>query len=232
MPLKKRVTPAPFHIRELGEIEYLLISHGHHDHLDLKTIKYAKNQIKQALLPLKMGRLIKRANSHITFQEAGWYQKYDIEDEIIDVYFLPAHHWHSRNFFDYNRVLWGSFLITFEVTETAMVQDIEKGLDFIKNLKKEGFKFAIDDFGVGYSSLKYLKEIPADYIKIDGTFIKNIDKDEKNREFVKNINIIIKSSNKLSIAEFVENEDILKILKNLGIDYAQGYYIGKPSPKI
>ena len=111
MPFKKRVTPAPFHIRELGKIDYLLISHGHHDHLDLKTIKYAKNQISKALIPLKMGRLIKRANSNIKYQEAGWYQKYDINEKDIEVFFLPAHHWHRRNFFDYNRVLWGSFLI-------------------------------------------------------------------------------------------------------------------------
>ena len=111
MPFKKRITPAPFHIKELGKIDYLLVSHGHHDHLDLKTIKYAKNQIKEALLPLKMGRLIKRVNSHIQFQEAGWYQKYDIKEKDIEVFFLPAHHWHRRNFFDYNRVLWGSFLI-------------------------------------------------------------------------------------------------------------------------
>ncbi|WP_281950640.1 MBL fold metallo-hydrolase [Nitrosophilus kaiyonis] len=111
MPIKKRVTPAPFHIRELGTIDYLLVSHGHHDHLDLKTIKYAKNQIKNALLPLKMGRLIKRANSHINYQEAGWYQKYDIKEKDIEIFFLPAHHWHRRNFFDYNRILWGSFLI-------------------------------------------------------------------------------------------------------------------------
>lgn len=138
MPLKKRITPAPFHIRELGEIDYLLISHGHHDHLDLKTIKFAKNQIKNALVPLKMSKLIKRANSHIKIQEAGWYQKYDLEEKDIEVYFLPAHHWHRRNFFDYNRVLWGSFLIKCKNKTIFFAGDTGYNVHFkeIKNIFK------------------------------------------------------------------------------------------------
>ena len=143
----------------------------------------------------------------------------------------------DENLVDYILKMYKEFkidpsMITFEVTETAVVQDFQKGLNFIKDLKKEGFKFAIDDFGVGYSSLRYINDIPADYIKIDGAFIKNIDSNEKNKEFVKNINMIIKSSKKLSVAEFVENESILKVLKDLDIDFAQGYYIGKPSKNL
>ncbi len=99
----------PVHIKELGDIDYLLISHGHHDHLDLKTIKAAKNSIKEALLPLKMGRLIKRANHHLKIQEAGWYQQYKTEG--VDIIFLPALHWHRRTPFDTNKILWGSFII-------------------------------------------------------------------------------------------------------------------------
>ncbi|WP_200762346.1 MBL fold metallo-hydrolase [Nitrosophilus alvini] len=110
IPFKKRLMPAPLHIKELGSIDYMLISHGHHDHLDIKTIRYAGNQIKEALVPLKMGRLIKRANRHIKVQEAGWYQQYNTKKEV-EIYFLPAHHWHRRNPFDYNKVLWGSFVI-------------------------------------------------------------------------------------------------------------------------
>ena len=108
-PFVKRDIPAPMHIKELGDIDYLLISHGHHDHLDLKTIKAAKNSIKEALLPLKMGRLIKRANHHLKIQEAGWYQQYKTEG--VDIIFLPAHHWHRRTPFDTNKILWGSFII-------------------------------------------------------------------------------------------------------------------------
>ncbi|WP_187648193.1 MBL fold metallo-hydrolase [Nitrosophilus labii] len=139
MPLKKRITPAPYHIRELGDIDYLLISHGHHDHLDLKSIKYAKTQIKMALLPLKMGRLLKRANPHIKFQEASWYQKYDLKERDIEVFFLPAHHWHRRNIFDYNRVLWGSFLIKCRGKNIFFVGDSGYNTHFreIKNIFKK-----------------------------------------------------------------------------------------------
>ncbi len=122
--------------------------------------------------------------------------------------------------------------ITFEVTETAVVEDFERGKKFITDLKKEGFRFAIDDFGVGYSSLKYLHEIPVDYIKIDGSFIKDIKNSEKMQEFVKNIHYIIKSSGKLSIAEFVEDSQTLAILERIGIDYVQGYFIGMPAMQI
>ncbi|WP_281950642.1 EAL domain-containing protein [Nitrosophilus kaiyonis] len=119
--------------------------------------------------------------------------------------------------------------ITFEITETAVINEFSKGISFLEELKDEGFKIAIDDFGVGYSSLRYLNDIPADYIKIDGSFIKNIHLNKKDAEFVRIINKIIKNSGKLSIAEYVENEKILKILEDIDIDYAQGYYIGKPS---
>ena len=146
----------------------------------------------------------------------------DILDETLVDFIIQQ----SRNFKVENR------FITFEVTETAVVNDIDKGIGFIRELRKYGFKFAIDDFGVGYSSLKYIYDMPADYIKIDGSFIRKLDKDENMKEFVKNINTIIKSSNKLSIAEYVESEKILKILEEIGIDYAQGYFIGKPSSTI
>lgn len=109
IPLKKRLSPAPFHIRELGVIDYLLVSHGHHDHLDAKTLRTAGSSIREALLPLNMGRIVRRANRQIATQEAGWYQRY--ETKGVEVYLLPAHHWHRRNIFDYNRVLWGSFII-------------------------------------------------------------------------------------------------------------------------
>lgn len=107
--LLKRHTPAPFHIRELGSIDYLLVSHGHKDHLDLAAVRSAGALIKEALVPLKMGRLIKRANPGIKVQEAGWYQQY--KSDCLEIYLLPAHHWHRRTPFDFNRILWGSYII-------------------------------------------------------------------------------------------------------------------------
>ncbi len=109
IPFKRRLTPPPYRLGELGEIDYLLVSHGHYDHLDLKSLKGA-SKIKEALVPLGMGRLIGRVNKRVAIQEAGWYQRYDTEG--VEIFFLPAHHWYRRGFFDYNRVLWGSFMIS------------------------------------------------------------------------------------------------------------------------
>jgi L-ascorbate metabolism protein UlaG (beta-lactamase superfamily) len=88
--------------------DYLLISHGHFDHLDLKTIEKFDECI--ALVPLKMGRIIEKTNKNVKAQEAGWYQQYNI-DENFEITFLPSHHWHKRSINDYNKILWGSFLI-------------------------------------------------------------------------------------------------------------------------
>lgn len=122
--------------------------------------------------------------------------------------------------------------ITFEITETEALQDMKESIEFINILKMHGFKFAIDDFGIGESSLRYLRDLPVDYIKIDGSFIKNIESELNDREFVKLINQVIKLYGKKSIAEFVENGKILSILDDLNIDYAQGYHIGKPEPAL
>ena len=120
--------------------------------------------------------------------------------------------------------------MTFEVTETNLVEDMEKGVGFLQDLKEKGFSIAVDDFGSGYSSLRYLKQMPADIIKIDGIFIKDLDRNEDAREFVKNLVEILKVAKKKVVAEFVENEKIYRFLKDLGVEYAQGYYIGKPAP--
>lgn len=121
-------------------------------------------------------------------------------------------------------------LVTFEVTETDMVEDLQKGLGFLQELKEAGFLISVDDFGSGYSSLRYLKQMPAEIIKIDGIFIKDIDRNEESREFVKNLIKILKTAKKKVVAEYVENERIYQILKDLDVEYAQGYYIGKPAP--
>lgn len=120
-------------------------------------------------------------------------------------------------------------LITFEITETGIMSDLSANAKYLKGLKEMGFLIAIDDFGVGQSSLQYLKELPADIIKIDGSFIKNVYKNRTDREFVDLINKIIKISGMKSVAEFVEDENILETLRKLDVDYAQGYFIGKPT---
>ena len=118
--------------------------------------------------------------------------------------------------------------VCFEITETAAISSITKAINVIKDLKDIGVKFALDDFGSGLSSFGYLKDLPVDFLKIDGAFVKNMVKNEKDRAIVKSINEVAKVMGMQTIAEFVENDEILEILKEIGVDYAQGYGIGKP----
>ncbi len=119
--------------------------------------------------------------------------------------------------------------IVFEITERETVKSFSLLEKFVQNLKLEGFSFAIDDFGSGFSSFHYIKRFPIDYIKIDGDFIVNIHKDEKDLAFVKSIVALAKDLNVKTIAEFVENEEILKFLQDIEVDFAQGYHLGKPA---
>ncbi|WP_368029843.1 putative bifunctional diguanylate cyclase/phosphodiesterase [Arcobacter sp. s6] len=121
--------------------------------------------------------------------------------------------------------------IVFEITERETVKNFSLLEKFVHALKVEGYKFAIDDFGSGFSSFHYIKKFPIDYIKIDGDFIINIDKDIKDRAFVNSIVTLAKELNIKIIAEFVESQEIVEILDVLEIDYYQGYHIGKPIDK-
>jgi EAL domain-containing protein (putative c-di-GMP-specific phosphodiesterase class I) len=95
-------------------------------------------------------------------------------------------------------------------------------------LKELGCKFALDDFGTGLSSFGYLKHFPVDFLKIDGSFVKEILHDPIDREMVRSINEIGHLTGKQTIAEFAENEEIINMLRSLGVDYAQGYGISSP----
>ncbi len=120
--------------------------------------------------------------------------------------------------------------IVFEITEREAIQDIGRMNTFIKRLKEVGFKFAIDDFGSGYASFLYLKYLPVDFLKIEGEFIKSMRKSHIDRIFVKSMVDVAKGLGIKTIAEYVEDAQTLEILLDLGVDYAQGYYIGKPGP--
>lgn len=128
--------------------------------------------------------------------------------------------------------------ITFEITETAVMHDpseikeLKKIQSFIEILKKMGFKFSLDDFGTGYSSFNYIKHLNVDCIKIDGSFILPLENSEKDRVFVKAIVELAKGLGLKTVAEFVENENILSILDELGIDMAQGYHLSKPEANV
>ena len=119
--------------------------------------------------------------------------------------------------------------VTFELLESEAIQDFNKVDRFIKEVKRYGAKIAIDDFGSGYSNFSYLTKINVDFLKIDGSLIKNIDTDNNSYIVVESI---VHFANKLevqTIAEFVHSSDVMDKVKELGIDFSQGYYLGKPS---
>ncbi|NKB38162.1 MAG: EAL domain-containing protein [Gammaproteobacteria bacterium] len=118
--------------------------------------------------------------------------------------------------------------ICFEITETSAIDNFGAAMKFIKALKDIGCLFALDDFGTGVSSFNYLKNLPVDFLKIDGSFIKDIDKDPIDYAMVRSINEIGQVMGKETIAEFVETDEILEVILEIGINYAQGYTIGKP----
>jgi diguanylate cyclase (GGDEF)-like protein/PAS domain S-box-containing protein len=118
--------------------------------------------------------------------------------------------------------------ICFEITETAAIASYSQANRFINALKELGCKFALDDFGTGLSSFGYLKHFPVDFLKIDGSFVKEILHDPIDREMVRSINEIGHLTGKQTIAEFAENEEIITMLRGMGIDYAQGYGVAEP----
>lgn len=118
--------------------------------------------------------------------------------------------------------------IVFEITERETVKNFSVLEKFVMNLKMAGYKFAIDDFGSGFSSFHYIKKFPIDYLKIDGEFIININKDKKDKAFVHSILTLAKELSVKTVAEYVEDEEIVKTLKEMGVDYLQGFHIGRP----
>ena len=120
--------------------------------------------------------------------------------------------------------------ICFEITETAAIASYSQANRFIHSLKELGCMFALDDFGTGLSSFGYLKHFPVDFLKIDGSFVREMLHDPIDREMVRSINEIGHLTGKRTIAEFAENEEIITMLRGMGIDYAQGYGVSEPQP--
>lgn len=120
--------------------------------------------------------------------------------------------------------------ICFEITETVVIANLSETRNFINRLRNLGFQFSLDDFGIGMSSLSYLKNLPVDFLKIDGSFIKGLTRDRVNQVMVRSINDIARVAGIRTVAECVETEEQLNVVRDLGIDFVQGFHLGRPEP--
>lgn len=120
--------------------------------------------------------------------------------------------------------------LCFEITETSAIADLNKALVLLDFLHDLGCKLALDDFGAGVSSFGYLKNLPVDYLKVDGQFVRDLDTCEVHREMVRFVQQVAKLLGMKTVAEFVETQEIVDCLRDMSIDYAQGYHISKPYP--
>jgi diguanylate cyclase (GGDEF)-like protein len=120
--------------------------------------------------------------------------------------------------------------ICFEITETAAIARLDKATHFIDAMKSLGCRFSLDDFGAGMSSFAYLKHLPVDFLKIDGGFVKNMADDPIDRAMVEAINSVGHITGKQTIAEFVDSDRVIALLREIGVDFAQGYGVAKPKP--
>lgn len=120
--------------------------------------------------------------------------------------------------------------LTLEITETAALNQLADAESLLAGIRGLGCKIALDDFGVGFSTFQYLKQLPVDFVKIDGSFIRGLDRSEDDRLFVRALVEAVHGYGKLAVAEYVENEAVLKQVVELGIDFGQGYHFGRPQP--
>ena len=120
--------------------------------------------------------------------------------------------------------------ICFEITETAAISNLDQVSQLILELKRLGFRFALDDFGSGLSSFAYLKNLPVDYLKIDGSFVHDMIDDTIDHAMVEAINQVGHIMGIGTIAECAESDEVVEMLRELGVDYAQGYAMGSPVP--
>ena len=141
---------------------------------------------------------------------------------------LKEYHMKKRVIFENRENSFNSVVI--EITESEEIENYDLVIDFIKDIKQYNVKISIDDFGTGYSNFVYILNMGVDYLKIDGSLIKNILKDDKSLTLVKAIDSFTKELSIKTVAEFVSDEYIQKKIEEIGIDYSQGYYISKPIP--
>jgi len=118
----------------------------------------------------------------------------------------------------------------FEITETAVIQNLSKAQYFVQEIRRFGVQIALDDFGSGLSSFRYLKTLSVDFLKIDGSFVKDMLESQNDKAMVTAIHQVGHTMGIYTIAEHVEQEEIIDQLQEMGVDYAQGYAVGMPAP--
>jgi EAL domain-containing protein (putative c-di-GMP-specific phosphodiesterase class I) len=122
--------------------------------------------------------------------------------------------------------------LVFEILERDAIGDMTHMRKFLTELRKKGFSFALDDFGSGYNSFHYLRELRFDFVKLDGTFVRNILNSKIDYALVKNLSCLCQDLGILMVAEFIESKEIMEAIQSMGIDYAQGYHLGMPRAKM
>ena len=188
------------------------------------------------LPPAERYNLIERIDSWVVTSVIEWLQQH--QDRIGDVLFsvnLSGRSIGSQSFHKFlHESLTGSRIdlssLCFEITETAVVDNVEKSVEFINSIKQLGVKFSLDDFGTGLSSFSYLKQFPVDYLKIDGEFVRDIIEDDKSYVFVRSMTEVGHALEMKVIAEFVESDTMFNKLREANVDYIQGYQVGRPVP--
>lgn len=132
IPFVKRLIGLPFGLNQPMPIDYVLLSHAHFDHCDKKSLQLlaSKNNTLKVLAPLKSTRLLREFAKNIEVQEAGWYQQFNINDEAVEIYYMPAFHWYKRTFNDDNQILWGSFVIKYKGKTIFFMGDSGYNLHF------------------------------------------------------------------------------------------------------
>jgi len=118
--------------------------------------------------------------------------------------------------------------VIFEIIESEGIENFEEVISFIEKVKKVGAQISIDDFGTGYSNFEYIMKLKVDYIKIDGSMIKNIDTNKDSKLVTETIIDFAKKMNIKTVAEFIHSKNVYSVVKDMGIDYSQGYYFGEP----
>ncbi len=188
------------------------------------------------LPPAERYNLIERIDSWVVSSIISWLQEH--QGELSDVMFsinLSGRSIGSQTFHKFLRESLETSGIKmsslcFEITETAVVDNVERSVKFINSIKELGVKFSLDDFGTGLSSFSYLKQFPVDYLKIDGEFVRDILKDEKNYVFIRSMTEVGHCLDMKVIAEFVESDTMFDKLRQANVDYIQGYTVGRPAP--